>query len=141
MKSLTILLCFAGLILCVVGTPTVKPHGNEKPSPVRPFTVQGCQSPYPSGTGLTGLNMNAIGGNFFIGTKPPTTTCAPHKDCGPGNVTVLWVDSQGKTWLVSSRFRAVHTDLYSLGECRDLSLFQLRYIVDCTALPLPPRLY
>jgi len=43
---------------------------DKSPTPTRPFTVSAFQSPFPIGQGITGLNMTARGGNFYLSFNP-----------------------------------------------------------------------
>lgn len=88
-------------------SPVIRGHGDAGPKPTRLFTVAAYESPYPVGQGVTGIPLRAQGGAFFLNpsptTAPPNTACDGVKPCPPGNATVLFVDGDGRAWLVSSR--------------------------------------
>ena len=42
---------------------------DDSPTPTRPFTVAAYESPYPTGQGLTGYNLTARNGNFYLSPK------------------------------------------------------------------------
>ena len=42
---------------------------DDSPTPTRPFTVAAFESPYPTGQGLTGYNLTARNGNFYLSPK------------------------------------------------------------------------
>lgn len=80
---------------------------NNSPTPTRPFTVSAFQSPYPIGQGITGLNMTAHGGNFYLSPDPkgePSTSCRCDSKayCAPVKKAVLFVNGEGEAYLVRS---------------------------------------
>jgi len=84
-------------------TPVILHSDDKIPKPTRLFTVGAFQSPYPVGMGLTGVAMSAQGGGFFLNpaNATPTTECDGVHPCPLGTQTVLFVDEDGKAWLVS----------------------------------------
>lgn len=100
-----ILLLTLALVQFAVGNP----NPTSTNTPTRPFTVAAFFSPYPPGAqpnGVSGARLRAIDGKFLVnpgGSQLPNTGCGDlkGKKCPPGNETVLWVDREGKAWLVS----------------------------------------
>lgn len=41
----------------------------DTPTPTSPFTIAAYESPYPTGQGLTGYNVTARNGNFYLSPK------------------------------------------------------------------------
>jgi hypothetical protein len=79
---------------------------SSKPSPTRPFTVAAFQSPYPptASNSVTGMLMYASNGLFYASRVDNTSTgCGKLKGskCPIGNETVIWVDREGKAFLVA----------------------------------------
>ena len=53
----------------------------DAPPPTRPFSVAAFQSPSPVGQGLTGYNLTARNGNFYLSPKhdgKPETLYSPY---------------------------------------------------------------
>ncbi|KAF2495086.1 hypothetical protein BU16DRAFT_617955 [Lophium mytilinum] len=72
---------------------------NLIPDPVRPFTVKAFVSPHPEGEGLSGYNLIARHGLFYLSkTGRSDFKCKPlHRDCGPD--VVIFVTGQGEAFL------------------------------------------
>lgn len=81
-------------------------RASSKPAPTRPFTVAAFQSPYPptASNPVTGMLIYASNGFSYASRVDNTSTrCGNLKGskCPTGNETVLWVDREGKAFLVS----------------------------------------
>lgn len=59
----------------------------SSPAATRPFTVSAFQSPYPVGQGITGFNMTAHSGNFYLSSATVQKA-------------VLFVTGDGRVYLV-----------------------------------------
>ncbi len=62
----------------------------SSPAATRPFTVSAFQSPYPVGQGITGYNMTAHSGNFYLSSATVQKA-------------VLFVTGDGRAYLVQLR--------------------------------------
>lgn len=110
MLSVSFLTALALLLQLTCASPTS--INNKTPTPTTPFTLAAFYSPYPPGSnasgsyGVSGIRVRAFGGSFWV--NPPNQKLATGcgelkgKKCPPGNETVLFVDSWGQAWLVSS---------------------------------------
>jgi hypothetical protein len=84
---------------------------NPKPTPTLPFTVAAFQSPFPptASNSVTGLHIYASNGFFWADRTRaiPKTGCGELRGskCLAGNETVLWVDREGKAFLVGHFFQ------------------------------------
>lgn len=73
------------------------------PTPTRKFTVRSYESPYPAGTGLSGLYLYAESGSFYL-----------NKDA-PSSKPVLSVDNYGQATLVVSCYPPISSSFSSLA--------------------------
>ena len=77
MKSITSLI--VGLCLSITALPLIQasPLATRASTitPTRPFSVSAFESPYPVGQGITGLNMTAYGGSFYLSSKGKRRSC------------------------------------------------------------------
>ena len=71
MKAFNSLISVLWLSLASVSLTHAGPLASRAttPPPTRPFTVSAFESPYPIGQGITGLNLTARGGNFYLSPK------------------------------------------------------------------------
>lgn len=119
LPSLTIAVCCARLFTLVStqALPALQIRDDDEdgpPAPTRSFTVSAFVSPLPLGQGITGLNLTARGGNFFLSPDPNGEVTLTEPNVGDPTVfgtdnemravqkAVIFVAADGTAYLVRS---------------------------------------
>ncbi|KAF2434447.1 hypothetical protein EJ08DRAFT_730671 [Tothia fuscella] len=105
MKALTSSLLFGSLWFGIVTATPTQITKREDPTvtaeglgDVRPFTVKSYQSPYPGGSGLSGLNLVARQGKLLLSNRAVYRT------------PVISVAGNGLAWLRSTTYTPLYID-------------------------------